>query len=77
MSEVFITWLMSLVLLPAQLMESTFKAMYEQIKGKEFTKLLKKRFHMMLMGLVPKCNVEFYEIINILGDIASNTTLLI
>ena len=39
MSEVFITWLMSLVLLPAQLMESTFKAMYEQIKGKKNYKI--------------------------------------
>ena len=28
---------------------------------------------MKLMGSVQKCNVEFYEIINILGDIASNT----
>ena len=32
-----------------------------------------ERFHMKLMGSVKKSNVEFYELINILGDIATNT----
>ena len=32
-----------------------------------------ERFHMKLMGKVEKTNVDFYELINILGDFAVNT----
>merc|ERR1711874_462069 len=28
-------------------------------------------FHMKLMGVVQKCNVDFYELVNILGDIGN------
>jgi len=104
--RIFIKWLMSLVLLPPDLMESTFTAMYAKIKEKNCPKLLKlykyyhknwiigknwamseisqwgmyirtnndaERFHMKLMSSIEKCNVPFYELINILGDIASTT----
>merc|ERR1711874_347412 len=30
-----------------------------------------ERFHMKLMSSVNKCNVDFYELINILGDIGN------
>merc|ERR1711874_863820 len=32
-------------------------------------------FHMKLMGVVQKCNVDFYELVNILGDIGNNIPL--
>lgn len=32
-----------------------------------------ERFHMKLMGKVEKANVEFYELVNILGNFATNT----
>ena len=39
--RIFIKWLMSLVLLPTDLIQSTFKAMYDKIKEKNCPKLLK------------------------------------
>merc|ERR1712120_119271 len=101
--RIFIKWLMSLVLLPTALIQSTFKAMHGKIKEKNCPKLLNlykyydktwiggknwaiseicqwgnhirtnndaERFHMKLMSSIEKCNVPFYELINILGDIA-------
>ena len=89
---------MALVLLPKDLIASTFKAIYDKIKEKNCEKLLNlyqyydktwmnssnwgideisqwrnhvrtnndaERFHMKLMSSVNKCNVDFYELINI------------
>ena len=94
---------MALVLLPKNLIASTFKMIYDKIKEKNCEKLVNlyqyyektwinnsnwgideisqwrnhvrtnndaERFHMKLMSSVNKCNVDFYELINILGDIA-------
>ena len=99
-----IKWLMSLVLLPPDVIISTFLHMYDKVKGKKLPKLKKlykdyqktwingnnwsineicqwdqhvrtnddaERFHLRLKNIA--FNTPFYNLINILGDIATST----
>merc|ERR1711874_792905 len=102
--RIYIKWLMALVLLPKNLIASTFKMIYDKIKRTNCENLVNlftyyektwinnsnwgidvisqwrnhvrtnddaERFHMKLMNSVNKCNVDFYELINILGGIGN------
>ena len=102
--RIYIKWLMALVLLPPNLIASTFQLIYDKVKTlncQDLNNLFEyfkktwvtnsnwsvneicqwrlrirtnndsERFHMKLMNSVNRSNIEFYELINILGDIGN------
>ena len=103
--RIYIKWLMTLVLLPPNVIEPTFEQIYDKIiildcqdlnnLFEDFKKTWltnnnwtvneiclwglrirtnddSERFHIRLMNSINKGNTEFYELINILGDIGNN-----